>query len=101
MRLYFNKSYLFCCTRFVWEEEIRLRIPNVPVTGIYVLTKTNEQFIDPAVLITSYDLMSKKKDMLLNLNFEFIIFVRSEILVYRIVSYFEKKNILCFFYCFF
>lgn len=51
-------------------------MPNIPITGIYVLSKSNEQFIDPAVLITSYDLMSKKKDMLLKFKFGIIIFVR-------------------------
>jgi hypothetical protein len=50
-------------------------MPNVPVTGICVLSKINEQFIDPAVVITSYDLMTKKKDMLLKLKFGIIVFV--------------------------
>lgn len=60
----------------MWEEEIRLRLPEVPVTGIYVLTKTNEHFIDPSVVITSYDIMSKAKDMLIHFKFGFIILVR-------------------------
>lgn len=51
-------------------------MPNVPVTGIYVLFKTNEQFIDPAVVITSYDLMSRCKDMLLKIKFGIVVFVR-------------------------
>lgn len=51
-------------------------MPNIPVTGIYVLSKMNEQFIDPAVVITSYDLMSKSKDMLLKLKFGIVVFVR-------------------------
>lgn len=51
-------------------------MPDVPVTGIYVMSKTNEQFIDPAVIITSYDIMSKKRDMLLNFKFGIIVFVR-------------------------
>ena len=51
-------------------------MPNVPVPGIYVLSKVNEQFIDPAVVITSYDLMSKKKEMLLKFKFGIIVFVR-------------------------
>jgi len=51
-------------------------MPNVPVTGICVLSKTNEQFIDPAVVITSYDLMTKSKDMLLKFKFGIIVFVR-------------------------
>ncbi|XP_001945056.2 SWI/SNF-related matrix-associated actin-dependent regulator of chromatin subfamily A-like protein 1 [Acyrthosiphon pisum] len=63
--------------RYTWEEEIRLRMPNVPITGIYVLSKSNEQFIDPAVVITSYDLMSKKKDMLIKYKFGIIIFDES------------------------
>lgn len=62
--------------RYTWEEEIRFGIPDIPVTGIYVLSKTNEHFIDPAVVITSYDLMTKAKDMLLNLKFGIIVFVR-------------------------
>jgi len=51
-------------------------MPNIPVAGIYVLSKTNEQFIDPAVVITSYDLMNRKKDMLLKFKFGIIVFVR-------------------------
>lgn len=46
------------------------------MTGIYILTKINEQFIDPAVVITSYDLMTRKKDMLLKFKFGIIVFVR-------------------------
>jgi len=71
-----NKYYFSCCIRYTWEEEIRLRMPNVPVTGIYVLSKINEQFIDPSVIITSYDLMTKSKDMLLKFKFGIIVFVR-------------------------
>ncbi|KAL4107305.1 hypothetical protein QTP88_017672 [Uroleucon formosanum] len=63
--------------RYTWEEEIRLRMPNVPITGIYVLSKSNEQFIDPVVVITSYDLMSRKKDMLLKAKFGIIVFDES------------------------
>ncbi|XP_025420462.1 SWI/SNF-related matrix-associated actin-dependent regulator of chromatin subfamily A-like protein 1 isoform X1 [Sipha flava] len=59
--------------RYTWEEEIRLKMPNIPVTGIYVLSKSNEQFIDPTVVITSYDMMTKKKDMLLSFKFGIII----------------------------
>lgn len=63
--------------RYTWEEEIRLKMPNVPITGIYVLSKSNEQFIDPVVVITSYDLMSRKKDMLLKFKFGIIVFDES------------------------
>ncbi|XP_022168575.1 SWI/SNF-related matrix-associated actin-dependent regulator of chromatin subfamily A-like protein 1 [Myzus persicae] len=63
--------------RYTWEEEIRLRMSNVPVTGIYVLSKTNEQFIDPAVVITSYDLMTRRKDMLLKFKFGIVVFDES------------------------
>lgn len=63
--------------RYTWEEEIRLKMPNVPITGIYVLSKLNEQFIDPVVVITSYDLMSRKKDMLLKFKFGIIVFDES------------------------
>lgn len=65
--------------RYTWEEEIRIGMPNVPVTGIYVMSKANEQFINPSVVITSYDLMTKKKDMLLNFKFGIIVFVRFEV----------------------
>lgn len=51
-------------------------MPNIPVTGIYVLSKSNEQFIDPTVVITSYDMMTKKKDMLLSFKFGIIVLVR-------------------------
>jgi len=51
-------------------------MPNVPITGIYVLSKSNEQLIDPVVVITSYDLMSKTKDMLIKFKFGIIVFVR-------------------------
>lgn len=61
--------------RYTWEEEIRLRMPDIPVTGIYVLSKTNEQFIDPTVVITSYDLMTRSKEMLLKYKFGVIILV--------------------------
>jgi len=71
-----NKYYFSCRIRYTWEEEIRLKMPNVPITGIYVLSKSNEQFIDPVVVITSYDLMSRKKDMLLKFKFGIIVFVR-------------------------
>ncbi|CAI6363886.1 unnamed protein product [Macrosiphum euphorbiae] len=63
--------------RYTWEEEIRLRMPNVPITGIYVLSKSNEQLIDPVVVITSYDLMSKTKDMLIKFKFGIIVFDES------------------------
>ncbi|VVC28544.1 Helicase superfamily 1/2, ATP-binding domain,Helicase, C-terminal,P-loop containing nucleoside [Cinara cedri] len=63
--------------RYTWEEEIREKMPNVPVTGIYVLSKVNEQFIDPSVVITSYDLMTKSKDMLLKLKFGIVVFDES------------------------
>ncbi|XP_027840177.2 SWI/SNF-related matrix-associated actin-dependent regulator of chromatin subfamily A-like protein 1 [Aphis gossypii] len=63
--------------RYTWEEEIRLRLPNVPVSSICVLSKTNEQFIDPAVVITSYDLMTRNKDMLLKFKFGIIVFDES------------------------
>lgn len=91
LHFYLNKSQLFCFTRFVWEEELRLRMPDVPVTRMYVLTKTNEQFIDPAVVIISYDLMTKKKEMLLNFKFGIIVFVSCRFLVYRILFYFQQK----------
>lgn len=71
-------------SRYTWDEEIRLRLPEVPVTRIYVLTKTNERFIDPAVVITSYDIMSKTKDLLLNLKFGIIILVRFLTLHFKI-----------------
>ncbi|XP_050420767.1 SWI/SNF-related matrix-associated actin-dependent regulator of chromatin subfamily A-like protein 1 [Adelges cooleyi] len=59
--------------RYTWEEEIRTRIPNIPVTSIYVLSKASEYVVDPAVVITSYDLMTKAKDMLLDLKFGIVI----------------------------
>jgi len=79
-------------SRFTWEEEIRLRMPDVPVTRMYVLTKTNEQFIDPAVVITSYDLMTKKKEMLLNFKFGIAVFVRCGFLDYRILFLLTKMS---------
>lgn len=51
-------------------------MPNVPVSSICVFSKTHEQFIDPAVVITSYDLMTRNKDMLLKFKFGIIVFVR-------------------------
>lgn len=66
----------FCLIRYTWEEEIRLGMPNILTTGIYVLSKANEQFIDPAVVITSYDLMTRAKDMLLKQRFGIVILVR-------------------------
>lgn len=73
----FDNYLYFLFFRYTWEEEIRLRMPDIPVTGIYVLSKTNEQFIDPAVVITSYDLMNRSKEMLLKFKFGVIILVSS------------------------
>ncbi|XP_050545725.1 SWI/SNF-related matrix-associated actin-dependent regulator of chromatin subfamily A-like protein 1 [Daktulosphaira vitifoliae] len=59
--------------RYTWEEEIRIRMPNIPIPSIYVLSKANEHIINPAVVITSYDLMTKTKDLLMRLKFGVII----------------------------
>lgn len=47
---------------------------------MYVMSKVNEQIIDPAVVITSYDLMTKTKAILLKIKFGIIVFVRFFIL---------------------
>lgn len=64
-------------------------MPNVPVTGLYVMSKINEEIIDPAVVITSYDLMTKTKDILLNIKFGIIVFVRLLIFLFNIYNFFN------------
>lgn len=56
-------------------------MPNI-TTGIYVLTILDQQVINPSVVITSYDVMTKKHAMLLQFKFGIIIFVRSYIIIH-------------------
>uniref|UniRef100_A0A1B6KTZ9 SWI/SNF-related matrix-associated actin-dependent regulator of chromatin subfamily A-like protein 1 n=1 Tax=Graphocephala atropunctata TaxID=36148 RepID=A0A1B6KTZ9_9HEMI len=60
--------------RFQWEEEIRVRLPNsVPTHQIFVMT-SGKDFVDGAqVLILSYDLLSKKRDVIKKMGFGVII----------------------------
>uniref|UniRef100_A0A1B6GXP5 SWI/SNF-related matrix-associated actin-dependent regulator of chromatin subfamily A-like protein 1 n=1 Tax=Cuerna arida TaxID=1464854 RepID=A0A1B6GXP5_9HEMI len=60
--------------RFQWEEELRVRLPNsVPLHRIFVMT-SGKDFVDGAqVLILSYDLLSKKRDIIKKMGFGVII----------------------------
>lgn len=76
--------------RYQWEEEIRNNIPDIPVTRIFVQTKSKEQLPNPLVLITSYDLMARTGDQLVELKFGVIIMVR--LVMYFILDVFFLVN---------
>lgn len=62
--------------RYQWEEEIRTNLPKLPITRIFVLSKSKEQIYNPLVLITSYDLMVRCGSQLREMKFGVIIMVR-------------------------
>ncbi|XKL60873.1 hypothetical protein PGB90_007930 [Kerria lacca] len=59
--------------RYQWEEEIRTNLPKLPITRIFVLSKSKEQIYNPLVLITSYDLMVRCGSQLREMKFGVII----------------------------
>lgn len=59
--------------RFQWDEEIRTHLPHVPGSSIYVINSGKDEFLNPQVVITSYDLMSKITKQLKAIRFNFII----------------------------
>lgn len=66
--------------RYQWEEEIHNNLPTVPCHNIYVLTKGNEHIENVKVLIASYDLMCKQKNVLKSIHFNVIIMDESHCL---------------------
>uniref|UniRef100_A0A8D8PLE3 SWI/SNF-related matrix-associated actin-dependent regulator of chromatin subfamily A-like protein 1 n=1 Tax=Cacopsylla melanoneura TaxID=428564 RepID=A0A8D8PLE3_9HEMI len=59
--------------RFQWDEEIRTHLPYVPESGIYVINSSKDEFLNPKVVITSYDLMSKISKQLKSIRFNIVI----------------------------
>ncbi|KAF6213119.1 hypothetical protein GE061_010834 [Apolygus lucorum] len=59
--------------RFQWQEEILRYLKKIPSYGIIVVTNSKTVLEDPTVVIISYDLVSKLKDVLKNLKFGVII----------------------------
>ncbi|KAI5750295.1 hypothetical protein M8J76_014421 [Diaphorina citri] len=59
--------------RFQWDEEIRTHLPHVPGSSIYVINSGKDEFVDPMVVITSYDLMTKITKQLKAVRFNMVI----------------------------
>lgn len=61
--------------RTAWERHIRDLLPSVPAQHIVCLQSASDYFGDCKVLITSYQMMEKNCDKLLEKQFGFIILV--------------------------
>lgn len=61
--------------RTAWERHIRDLLPSVPAKDILCLQTAADYFGDCKVLITSYQMMEKSSDKLLQKQFGFIILV--------------------------
>lgn len=62
--------------RDAWLNHVKDLLPSVPAQSIKCLTSTKDYVGDCNVLITSYSLMEKNCDRLLEIKFGFIILVR-------------------------
>ncbi|XP_054744005.1 SWI/SNF-related matrix-associated actin-dependent regulator of chromatin subfamily A-like protein 1 [Anastrepha obliqua] len=74
---------LICTTASIresWASHVRELLPSIPIHYIQVLTN-NQQFIEDAkVLITSYNMMDRHVEQLMQRNFGFVIFDESHTL---------------------
>lgn len=62
--------------RFQWEEEIRVQLPNSVHTHQVFVMNSGKDIVDGAkVLILSYDLLAKKKELIKEMRFGVIIMV--------------------------
>ncbi|BES91962.1 Hypothetical protein NTJ_04770 [Nesidiocoris tenuis] len=59
--------------RFQWQEEVLKYLKKIPSYGIIVVTKGNTIIENPKVVIISYDLVHKLKEILKQLKFNFVI----------------------------
>ncbi|XP_054269665.1 SWI/SNF-related matrix-associated actin-dependent regulator of chromatin subfamily A-like protein 1 isoform X2 [Macrosteles quadrilineatus] len=67
--------------RYQWEEEVRVRLPNsVHPHQIFVMTTGKDVVEGARVLILSYDLLAKKKDLIKEMQFGVVIMDESHII---------------------
>ncbi|CAB3376895.1 Hypothetical predicted protein [Cloeon dipterum] len=59
--------------RFSWAESFRMWLPSVPWHEVVVMTNGKEFVADARILIISYDLLTRQKDMLEKMKFGVVI----------------------------
>ena len=66
--------------RFAWKEAVLKWLPSVGPLDVSVITTGNDSIGESLVVILSYDLVKKKKDELLEKNFQFVILDESHMI---------------------
>jgi len=66
---------IFFNSRFTWVEAFRLWLPSVPWHELVVMTNGKEFIEDANILVISYDLLTRHKEILEKMKFGMLILV--------------------------